>query len=286
MRRVVFGLAILVVLGVGAVAYAFEGDGGPSGDRATVIATSGASEPSEPAPEPPSPTAPASSQPASTAPASAPPGTTAAAAGKAAAGCPQGERQRDVEVALAALGSYGDVVVDGAQSAADCAAIVKFQKRFGISPANGRAGPTTADVARRIAASHTPDVRARCRPAASGLTACIDLTLQTVWVVRGGEVVWGPTVVRTGFRGYATPAGTFKINYRNVKEWSRPYKVWLPYWQHFTRGMGFHQTTTYIHNASIGSHGCVNVLAADAKQLWNLIGHGTTVHTFGRRAGT
>ena len=29
---------------------------------------------------------------------------------------------------------------------------------------------------------------------------------------------------------------------------------------------------TYIHNTAIGSHGCVNLLPADAKKLWNTIG--------------
>jgi hypothetical protein len=188
-------------------------------------------------------------------------------------------------VLLAEIGSYGPITVDGRQSGADCATIKKFQSRFGISPANGRAGATTADVARRIAASLKPAEQAKCG-AGSGTAACVDLTLQTMWVVKNGAVVFGPTVVRTGMRGFATPAGTFKIDDRNTKEWSNPYKVWLPYWQHFTRGDGFHETTTYIHNGGIGSHGCVNLLRGDAKALWTTIGYGTTVKTFGRRPGT
>jgi len=35
-----------------------------------------------------------------------------------------------------------------------------------------------------------------------------------------------------------------------------------------------------------GSHGCVNLLRSDARDLWNLIGYNTTVKTFGRRPGT
>jgi lipoprotein-anchoring transpeptidase ErfK/SrfK len=294
MRRVVFGLAVLAALSVGAGAYAFGGAGRPSGDRPAATATSGASEPSDPAPDASTPAPPAGTAPAGPGPSSSPSSSAAgnaapaanAATGKPAAACPQGEKQRQVETALASIGGYGPVTVDGVQSPDDCAAIVKFQKRFGISPANGRAGPTTGDVARRIAASHTAEVRAKCRPAASGMTACIDLTLQTVWVVRNGAVVWGPTVTRTGFRGYATPVGTFKIRYRNIREWSNPYEVWMPYWQNFVGGIGFHQTTTYLHNGSIGSHGCVNLLGSDARALWNLIGNGTTVQTFGRRPGT
>jgi lipoprotein-anchoring transpeptidase ErfK/SrfK len=198
--------------------------------------------------------------------------------------CVQGDKHRQVEELLAQIGSFGSITVDGQQSATDCATIKKFQSRYGISPANGRAGGTTADVARRIAGSLSNAERAKC--ASSGTVVCVDLTLQTLWVVRGGAVVLGPTVIRTGMAGFATPAGTYKINERNLKEWSDKYKVWLPYWQHFTQGDGFHETTTYIHNSGIGSHGCVNLLRADAKALWDTVGYGTTVKTFGRRPGT
>ena len=107
-----------------------------------------------------------------------------------------------------------------------------------------------------------------------------------MWVVKNGVVVFGPTVVRTGKPGFATPSGTFTIDDRALKEWSKPYEVWLPYWQHITGGDGFHETTTYIHNTAIGSHGCVNLLHGDAKALWTAIGYGTTVKLFRRRPGT
>ncbi|SDY63724.1 Lipoprotein-anchoring transpeptidase ErfK/SrfK [Asanoa ishikariensis] len=198
------------------------------------------------------------------------------------AGCPTGERQRDVEAALSDLGSFGTITIDGKQSAQDCQAIKRFQRRFGISPAEGRAGPTTASVAKRLA---NTDPR-KCE-AGKGLTFCVDLTNQTVLAIRGGKVILGPTVTRTGMSGgFQTPAGNYKVNFRNVKEWSDPYEVWLPYWQHFVDGMGFHETTTYIHNGAIGSHGCVNLLPADARKLWSLGKVGTPVHVYGRRPGT
>ena len=200
---------------------------------------------------------------------------------KASVGCPQGEYQKQVETYLAKLGGFGPVVVDGRQSSADCWAIKKFQTRYGIEPAEGRAGPTTYDVAKRLAET---DVR-QCRTG-SGTTFCIDLTRQTVWAMRGSEVVLKPTVTRTGMAGYATPTGTYKINFRNVREWSDPYEVWLPYWQRFVGGIGFHQTTTYLHNKPIGSHGCVNLLPSDAKRFWDLGRVGDRVYVFGRRPGT
>jgi lipoprotein-anchoring transpeptidase ErfK/SrfK len=201
-------------------------------------------------------------------------------------GCPTGEHQQEVETALAAIGGFGPTVVDGQQSGPDCTAIKAFQSRFGILPANGRAGSVTADVARRMAASIASEELARCAAAGAEITVCVDLTQQTVWAVRDGAVVFGPTVTRTGMAGHATPTGTYHVYDRSVRGWSKPYKVWLPYWQNFNAGIGFHETTTYLHDKWNGSHGCVNLLRTDAVALWNITAGGTTVQVFGRRPGT
>ncbi|MBO4205060.1 L,D-transpeptidase family protein [Micromonospora echinofusca] len=280
----VLTLAAITLFGAGACTPEPRKDGDPAAGRTPVrVAEQKTGAGGSPGPDQrkrPTPTvAPTRSKPTPKPTASRPaPRTTTASP---ASGCPQGEHQRAVETYLAQLGGFGPVTVDGRQSAADCAAIKKFQQRYDIRPAVGRAGPTTYDVAKRLA---TTDVRA-CR-AGSGTTFCIDLTRQTTWAMRDGKVIMKPTVTRTGMPGYATPAGTFKINFRNVKEWSDPYEVWLPYWQHFTQGMGFHQTTTYLHDKAIGSHGCVNLLPADAVRMWELGKVGTTVKLIGRRPGT
>jgi lipoprotein-anchoring transpeptidase ErfK/SrfK len=283
-RAVVRHAVVAVVVMVGAGACAFE----PRGDRTEAPPSSAADAPTgaNASPGPgqgggtAEPVAGAPSPPlASPKPPSPKPSTNAKPPDTG--GCPQGDRQREVETYLARLGGFGTVTVDGRQSPADCTAIKKFQQRYGISPAEGKAGPTTADVARRLA-----DTRTGQCPTGTGTTICINLTLQTVWVIRDGSVVMSPTVTRTGMSGYATPAGTFTIIRKNIKEWSNPYNVWLPYWQQFYGGMGFHETTTYIHDMSIGSHGCVNLLHADAVKLWGLAGVGTRVSSFGRRSGT
>jgi peptidoglycan hydrolase-like protein with peptidoglycan-binding domain len=198
------------------------------------------------------------------------------------AGCATGKYQKQVETSLTRLGGYGTITVDGKQSAADCAAIRKFQKRFGIQPAEGLAGPTTDDVSMRLA---NTDV-ASCKARKSGTTFCVDLTHQTAWIMKNGKRLTNPTVTRTGMKGYRTPAGTFTINKRTRKEWSDPYEVWLPYWQRFIGGRGFHQTTTYIHDKWRGSHGCVNLLPQDARTYWSVGKIGMTVKVFGRRPGT
>jgi peptidoglycan hydrolase-like protein with peptidoglycan-binding domain len=271
-------VAVVTVVGAGACAFAPSQPRAAGGDPVPVSATgaTGASGPPEPAATPsPTPSTPAKTP-------QKPKAKPKPKPKPKPAGCPTGEHQRAVETALADLGSFGPITVDGRQSAADCRAIKRFQQRFGIVPAAGRAGPTTASVVKRLAAT---DPRA-CR-AGKALTFCVDLTHQTVYALRAGKVVLGPTVTRTGMAGgFQTPAGNYTVNARNVREWSDPYEVWLPYWQHFVAGMGFHETTTYIHNGAIGSHGCVNLLPADARKLWSLGKIGTPVHVYGRRPGT
>ncbi|WFE33374.1 L,D-transpeptidase family protein [Micromonospora sp. WMMD975] len=282
----VVGLAVVVLVGVGACALDPQAEGAGGTTPAPVGLTEGASGASAPPTPERSATSP-SAQPSRTAtpkPTRSPTATRKPkpkATPSRPAGCPQGEHQKAVESYLSRLGGFGTLSVDGTQSAADCAAIKKFQSRYGISPASGRAGPTTYDVAKRLAGT---DV-SRCR-AGSRLTFCVDLTRQTVWAMRGGKVVLGPTVTRTGMSGYATPAGTYSVAGRNLREWSNPYEVWLPYWQRFNGGIGFHETTTYLHNGAIGSHGCVNLLHRDAVRLWELGSIGTRVVVIGHRPGT
>ena len=131
--------------------------------------------------------------------------------------CSTTKYQKQVESDLAKLGGYGAVTVDGKQSAADCAAIKKFQTRFGIKPGNGSADATTGDVAQRLVATNT----AACHAKSSGIEFCVDLTHQTTWVMKDGKVYRAPTITRTGKKGYATPAGTFTINKRTRKEIGR-----------------------------------------------------------------
>jgi lipoprotein-anchoring transpeptidase ErfK/SrfK len=208
-------------------------------------------------------------------------GLTPAPAAAAAGPCgTTGPGQLAVERYLAAhAGTYGKVTVDGRQSVADCKAIARFQARFGISPAAGLAGPTTGAVAQRLTKAQVN----RCR---TGTRVCVDLTTQTFWMVRGGKIVLGPTTVRTGRAGgYRTPTGTFRVGAKKRMTTSSYYGTKMPYWQHFYRDMGFHETPSYLYQGP-GSHGCVNLLRRDAISLYKLTSRGTPVMIFGRKPGT
>jgi lipoprotein-anchoring transpeptidase ErfK/SrfK len=279
-------LAGAVAAGVGVGAYL----GGPyalagEGQRTPVTASTSASssptpvEPSQSPSQSPSPT-PSSSAPTPAAPKPvAPKPKPKPATGPCAR---TGPAQLAVERYLAAHPQWGAVTVDGKQSPADCAAIKKFQTRYGVRPAAGLAGPTTGRIVDRLTRANLD----RC-DTGSGTTICVDLSAQTFWVVRGGDVVLGPAPIRTGRAGLATPAGHFRIGNKKRHTISTIFKVPLPYWQQFNADMGFHQTPSYLYDGdSPGSHGCVNLLRRDAVALYGLTEVGTAVHVYGRKPGT
>lgn len=200
--------------------------------------------------------------------------------------CKEGKYQLEVEKLLDTMGAWGNLKADGKQSDADCEVIKKFQNRFGLRPVDGIPGPATLNVAKRIKASDPSRCKAR-----QELTACVDLTHQTTWLMKGGKVIHGPTVTRTGYnhpdgKGSPTPAGTWEIIERQRSNWTEDFDTYLHYWQRIVGNNGFHETTTYIHNMALGSHGCVNLLRADAIAYWEKLERGTPVHIFGRRPGT
>lgn len=273
-RTALFSLAAAAAVALGAATYAFGMEPGRQASFAGGAPATGTSA----SPTPQRPGSPSATGEDGGPGSSGSPSASAKPAKKP--GCPVGPHQRAVEQHLAALGGFGPVTVDGKQSPRDCRAIKKFQRRYGIWPATGRAGPQTDSAARRLA-----ETRLDACDADGRLTVCLDLTHQTMWVVRGGKVVLGPTVVRTGRAGLTTPSGHYSITEKKPRPISSYYKVPLPYWQRFTGDIGFHQTPSYLHEGP-GSHGCVNLLASDAVALWELTSVGTPVHSFGRKPGT
>ncbi len=196
----------------------------------------------------------------------------------------KGPALRAVEYYLAAHPQFGAVMPDGEPSVEDCKAIRKFQQRYGVSPAAGYAGPVTGRVVSRLNSAWSR--MGQCR-GGSGPKVCVDLTSQAIWVWRGGTLVLGPTTIRTGRAGLATPAGKYSVHEKKRLTRSTIFDVDLPYWQRFYADMGFHATPSYLYEGdSPGSHGCINLLRRDASALFGLTGRGTPVHIFGRKPGT
>ncbi|MFD7047704.1 L,D-transpeptidase family protein [Streptomyces mirabilis] len=174
--------------------------------------------------------------------------------------------------------------VDGKQSKGDCAAIRAFQKKQGIKPNTGFAGPATWGWMRLLSAKKNPNAAGKC-PVRSYRVACVDLTRQLTWVQKGKKVLWGPVPMRSGRAGYRTRTGWFKIFWKHKNHWSTLYNTPMPYSQFFSGGEAFHAIYGSVYDPN-GSYGCVNLRLADARSLWNVTKTNDRVYAWGRRAGT
>lgn len=140
---------------------------------------------------------------------------------------------------------YGQITMDAAQDATDCAAIKKFQTAVGLPTVTGYADETTAQIADRLFRSKTGD----CQAAVDATTMCVDLSHQTLWVMKDGAVIFAPAVVRTG--GEEAPVGDFTITEKK-------------------------QTTVFFG----GERTSVNLLGPDAQAVYDLTEVGNDVHVF------
>ncbi|MEV0097403.1 L,D-transpeptidase family protein [Streptomyces sp. NPDC050738] len=200
-----------------------------------------------------------------------------APAGSAARACTRstGPYQRQVEKWL-------KLRVDGRQSAADCAAIRRFQRQQHIRPDIGYAGPVTWGRMQAISARLHPNAAGKC-PVRKYKVACVDLSRQLMWVQKGKKVVFGPAPVRTGRAVHPTRTGWFKVYWKHKNHWSSLYNSPMPYSQFFSGGQAFHGIYASVYNNPPGSHGCVNMRYRDAQRLWSVLGRGDAVYIWGRK---
>lgn len=201
----------------------------------------------------------------------------AVAAPASAATCTAGTGpyQRQVE-------AYLGRVVDGRNSAADCAAIAAFQARYGISPAAGYAGPTTYRVVQRLKSARSR--AGLCAPRAK--VVCTDLTSQTLWIAERGRITFGPYPMRSGRNGYETRSPvTKRVYWKHIDHVSSIYRSPMPYSMFFDGGEAFHVSNRYLYGEP-GSHGCVHILPRIARAMWDRVPVGTYVQVFGRKPGT
>ncbi|WP_269439522.1 L,D-transpeptidase, partial [Streptomyces clavuligerus] len=187
-----------------------------------------------------------------------------------------GPYQRQVEEHLG-------LVVDGRQSAGDCAAIAAFQRRHGIEPARGYAGLFTHRAVMWQRALAEGDAIEGC-PDTGGIVVCIDKNRQILWVEEAGRVVFRPVPARTGMPGYGTRTGWFEIFRREREFWSTQFEGPMPFAQFFSGGQALHASYRPIFEDP-GSHGCVNLRYDDARALWSGLGIGDRVYVWGTRTG-
>lgn len=101
-----------------------------------------------------------------------------------------------------------------------------------------------------------------------------------------GPKQMGTFTVSTGAPGYETPIGTFHINNKIDRAWSRSARLWMPFWLPFIGGLyGIHELPEWPggikegeeHLGTPASHGCVRLGIGAAETLYNWAEVGTEV---------
>ena len=149
--------------------------------------------------------------------------------------------------------------------------MIAFQKWAGLSR-DGVAGPSTL---RALAAARRPaPIDAR---SGKHIEVLID---RQVTLLEDGSRVLQTVPVSTGKGSNATPIGSFRIFRKEVKSWSFPFQVWLPWASYFVGGVAFHEYPDVPAQAA--SHGCVRVPRYWSQQLYRFASLGTPVRVVAR----
>ncbi|MDI3387695.1 L,D-transpeptidase family protein [Streptomyces sp. B-S-A8] len=173
---------------------------------------------------------------------------------------------------------------DGVQSTRDCLTIRKAQRFLGIKPATGKADLRTYRLVLVHEVRKNPNAQGKC-PVRKFRVTCVDLNRQILWVQKGGKLVFAPVPIRSGKNGYETRRGWHKIYLKRARHFSTIYNnAPMPHSQFFSGGQALHGTYSDLFKS--GSHGCVNMYAADAKRLFKLLKVGDRVYVWGTKPGT
>ena len=164
---------------------------------------------------------------------------------------------RKLQQRLADLGYLPANRVDGRPGAETAFAVTAFQKWAGL-PRDGVAGPATTKA---LATAERP------LPITPGTGNRIEVLLdrQLALLIEGNRVLL-TVAVSTGKGSNATPPGSFRIFRKEIKSWSYPFQVWLPWASYFIGGIAFHEYPDVPTQAA--SHGCVRVPRYDAQLLY------------------
>jgi lipoprotein-anchoring transpeptidase ErfK/SrfK len=168
---------------------------------------------------------------------------------------------------LAALGYLPAGTRSATFTEATAHAVTAFQKWEGIGR-DGRVGPQTY-AALRTAVRPEPTTSGR-----AGKRIEVLLDRQVALLIRDNRVR-RVIAVSTGAPGYDTPPGSYRVFRKEVRSWSYPYSVWLPYASYFHRGIAFHGYASVPTYAA--SHGCVRVPFAFMREVYRFAGKGTPV---------
>lgn len=100
---------------------------------------------------------------------------------------------------------------------------------------------------------------------------------------------WKEFKVSTGKNSMPTPKGSYKIQNKVKKAWSKTYGLWMPYWMGLNApGIGIHELPVWPsgfregenHLGTPVSHGCIRLGLKDAPYLYSRLQVGTTIKIY------
>ena len=170
---------------------------------------------------------------------------------------------------LADLGYLPRKAVDGVYGYRTQQAVMALQAWEGIDR-DGIVGPQTRAA---LADARRP----RPRPAKAPRRIEVYREKGVALLVRKG-VTKRVIHVATGAPGTSTPSGTYRVFRKELRSWSVPFSVWLPYASYFNNGIAFHEYPDVPPYPA--SHGCVRVPAPEAPLVYEFASINTVVKVF------
>ena len=172
---------------------------------------------------------------------------------------------REVQRRLAQLKYLPAGYVSGRLDYRTSQALVAFQAWEGLS----RTGDANLDTRRRLNKATIPKARQLTQSRRMEVSRFKGVLL----LIEKGKVQRA-IHVSTGAGG-RTPRGTFSIYRKELRSWSRPFSVWLPYASYFSGGFAFHEYPSVPSYSA--SHGCIRVGYPEAPLVYKFAGFGTLV---------
>jgi lipoprotein-anchoring transpeptidase ErfK/SrfK len=109
-------------------------------------------------------------------------------------------------------------------------------------------------------------------PCAPTARACVDLSANRSWLMRGGRVAYGPVPITHGRPGFRTPPGTFQVATKRRDHVSSIYDAEMPWSVFFNGGIAFHEGSL-----TVTSHGCIHLSPEAAETFFSDLSVGDVV---------
>lgn len=151
--------------------------------------------------------------------------------------------------------------------------------RLPVTPSTGRTavvgvlGAAALLLAGTASASAVPS----SSPCSAAARACVDLSAQQAWLMRNGDVIYGPVPVATGKASAPTDPGTFRVFWKDLHHRSSEFhNAPMPYSAFFNGDEAFHEGSLTVR-----SHGCVRLTRRAAQTFCKTLHVGDVVQVVG-----